>query len=285
MADAYSFIAELLLLASAVCVLRSVVQRLRGRFTAAEARQRVSRDFAWILSFTAAVLLADSLLLLLCDCSFQDVSHELRWWPSLLHQPAVLHRLYLVVGCGLGAFVLYSPSARALCRRPFGALGDARTGIRPPQPAGIWVIVSALLLGAVSIFVLGARSMLWFLSSGHWERLVNGRGLDARDLERFVYVLMALPAAWGLAMLAGRLGARRRVAWRIALGLALVSLATFGGTMLVFIQRSLSYQRTSLSLGAPELVVVYAIPPFAFSLWAACYLIVRRGRFGRPERS
>ncbi len=210
MADAYSMLFVLLLLASAVCVLRNAVRLLRRRTTAAEARHRISRDLAWILAFTAALLIADGLLMLLCDCSFRNVSNELRWWPSLMHLPAVLHRLLLAVVFGLCAFVCWSPRAQAFCRRPFAALRHASASVRPPQAAGVWVIVFVFLTGALGLLVTFGRSALWFFSARYWEDFQDGRGLDARDLDYLGQILLALPAAWGLAMLAGHLCARRR---------------------------------------------------------------------------
>lgn len=283
MADAYFRLSALLLLAAAVCVLRSAVGLLRRRTTRAQALQRVLRNFAWIQAFTMAMLLADGLLMLLCDCSLRNVSNELRWWPSLLHLPAVLHRLLLAVGFGLCAFACWSPRAHTFCRRPFRSLQSASASVRPPQAAGVWVLVFSFLFGALALLLAGARSALWFSSSRHWEDFELGRGLDGRDLDQLGQLLSAPPAAWGLAMLAGHLCARRRLAWRIALGLCIVSLATFASYLIYFLHGALTKRNVGISLGAPELVVALMIPPSMFSLWAVWYLIVRRERFGRVD--
>ncbi len=189
------------------------------------------------------------------------------------------------VGFGLCAFAFWSPRAHAFCRRPFGALRDASAAIRPPQAAGVWVLVFVFLFGALCLLVTGARSALWFFSARHWEDFEQGSGLDARDLDQLGQILLALPAAWGLAMLAGHLCARRRVAWRVALGLSIVTFATFAGYLKYFVQGALTKRNYGISLGAPELVVLVLIPPTVFSLWAVGYLIVWRGRFGRSGHS
>lgn len=283
MADAYFRLSALLLLAAAACVLRRAVALLRRRTTGAEALQRLLRDLALILAFTVALLLADGLLMLLCDCSFLNVSHQLRWWPSLLHLPAVLHRLLLAVGFGLCAFACWSPRVQEFCRRPFGALHNASADARPPQAAGVWILVFVFLSGALGLLVTSARSALWFFSARHWEDFQDCRGLDGRGLDQLGQFLLALPAAWGLAMLAGHLYAHRRVAWRFALGLNIVSCGIFAGFLIYFAQGALTKRNFGISLGAPELVVLVLLPPTVFSLWAVGYLIVRRRRFGRVD--
>ena len=283
MADAYFRLSALLLLAAAVCVLPSAVGLLRRRTTRAQALQRVLRNFAWIQAFTMAMLLADGLLMLLCDCSLRNVSNELRWWPSLLHLPAVLHRLLLAIGFGLFAFACWSPRTHRFCRRPFRSLQSASASVRPPQATGVWVLVVFFLIGALSLLLTGAQSTLWFFTSRHWEDFELGRGLDGRDLDQLGQILTALPAAWGLAMLAGHLCARRRVAWRLALGLNIVSFAIFASYLIYFVHGALAKRNFGISLGAPELGVPLMIPPTVFSLWAVWYLIVRRKRFGRVD--
>ncbi|MCB9876044.1 MAG: hypothetical protein H6835_00450 [Planctomycetes bacterium] len=270
---------SLVLLLAAVA-LTGVVGLLRGRRPPAEVAQGVQRAVAWILICAAGLLLAEGALLALADCSFRDFERELRWAPSLRHVGSFAHHLLLAAGLGVLAAVLWSPATRRAARRPFAALRCPPAAAARRLP-GLAVMVVALFVAALLAALRGLGAIGWICSGEHWELLTRGREPDALDLAR-VAPLFGLPVAWALALLATRLRARRHGAFQVALSLSALLFVAFAASTGYFLARALE-PRSSISLGVPELGVLWFAPPTAVALWATCYLFVRRRCFDEPR--
>ncbi len=285
MADAYFFLFALLVLALTAAVVRGAVRLLRQRPGNAPQRDRFLRDLAWVLVIVVILLVTECLLMLLCDCSFRNFDSELRWYPSLLWEGAIVQRLVLAGGAALGAFAMWSPRTRALCLRPFTALATAYARRAPAQPRGVWVVTIAIALVALVLFLTSLQALPWFFSAWQWENFRSRRGIDSADLTQIGQVVLTLPIAWALAMLACHLCGRRRGAWRITLALALVSFGAFAAAASYYTHQALTVQRSSISMGIPELAAAMCALPAAFSLWAIVYLISQRAHFAAGRGS
>ncbi|MCA8951410.1 MAG: hypothetical protein KDE27_18020, partial [Planctomycetes bacterium] len=279
MADAYSILLVLLLLLALVSAAAGALAAVRRREPPAQVRAGALRGVAWILGLAVVLLLGDCVLLLLCDCSLRDFTRELRWWPSLQHASAVVHRLALAAGAGLAAAALAFPAIRGACRRPLTSLRNANARRAAAPLPGSWVLAITLALGAVALLGAAMQDLAWLVSADHWQAFEHARGLDDLDLGRIVRPLAALPLAWGSTRLALGLLGQERLAWWITLALAGATFAWFAVLTGWYVHRSLQ-PRSSMALGTPELGVPLFAAPAAFAAWALWYLVTRRRQFG-----
>jgi len=263
---------------------------LRGS-SGSEVGRRMTRWAGWMLVAAVIFLVAESILMLLGDCSFADLD-EIRWRPSLAWWPAIVHRWVLCALLALLAAPLLFRSIRTRlsdsiwkpCRHALSALWPGREGA---PPLGIRLLAAALLVGSVATLVGVAGSSYPYLRVFDWDTFIHHQGLDGDSLGQWAALLFCAAGVVACSHLSCRLVDRDPYAWGIALGLfvcACAATAVFLGYMIV---QGLTHpgasQPTGLSGGLKVLAALYLLPVPLFALALAIYLWFRRDEFCRPK--